>query len=103
MSCSIAQRTRDWSSNDALYYTIHGPHDGFRWLGLMSLVGGFVGLRAGTALVRCGAFDILGDRRLRTLVMLSSKVLLSMVAIVAGFLPVFRTYKVEPITALRHE
>jgi ABC-type antimicrobial peptide transport system permease subunit len=70
-----------------------------RQVGLMTLIGGVLGLGAGAGLARLGASMIFGIEGYEPLVLFSSTILLAIVAIAAGYLPARRASMVDPMTA----
>jgi len=74
-----------------------------RQVGLMTLVGGGIGLTASVWLGRV-AQSLLFELQGSDLTVLSaSAVALTLVALAAGFVPALRASRVEPMRALRYE
>ena len=104
LAYSVAQRTREIGVRMAL-----GASSGavrgmvLRQVGVMTLVGGVIGIAAAIALGR-GAQSLLYELRGWDPVVISaSAVLLALVALGAGFIPALRASRVDPMQALRYE
>ena len=104
LAYSVAQRTREIGVRMAL-----GASSGavlgmvIRQVGVMTLVGGVIGIAAAVALGR-GAQSLLYELQGWDPVVISvSAVLLTLVAIGAGFIPALRASRVDPMQALRYE
>jgi putative ABC transport system permease protein len=74
-----------------------------RQVGIMTLIGGFIGLTASFWLgtVAEGLLFELDGRD--PVVFLTATVLLTLVALAAGLIPAHRASRVDPMTALRYE
>ena len=104
LAYSVAQRTREIGVRMAL-----GASSGavrrmvLRQVGLMTLVGGAIGIAAAIALGR-GAQSILYELKGWDPVVIGvSAVLLTLVALGAGLIPALRASRVDPMQALRYE
>jgi predicted permease len=104
LAYSVAQRTREIGVRMAL-----GASGGsvramvLRQVGVMTLVGGIIGLAGALALGR-GAKSLLFEiQSSDPLVMIASALLLALVALGAGYIPALRASKVDPMQALRYE
>ena len=74
-----------------------------RQVGVMSLVGGALGLAAAVGLGRLAQsllFELQGSD---PLVLAVAAVALSLVALAAGFIPAHRASQIDPMNALRYE
>ena len=74
-----------------------------RQVGLMTLVGGAIGLVAALALGKTAQSLLFGLSPYDPLVVGASIVVLAVVALGAGYLPAYRASTVDPIKALRYE
>jgi predicted permease len=104
LAYSVAQRTREIGVRMAL-----GADAGrvrgmvLRQVGLMTIVGGVIGVAGAMGLGRAARsllFELQGHD---PLVIVASIILLTIVALGAGFIPALRASKVDPIQALRYE
>ena len=104
LAYTVAQRTREIGVRMAL-----GADEGrvrrmvLRQVGIMTLVGSVVGVAAALALGRAARSLLFGLESHDPLVVLLSVVLLSLVALGAGYLPALRASRVDPMQALRYE
>ena len=78
-----------------------------RQVAVMTVVGGVIGLAGAVALARLNdasadpmLYEIKGND---PVVLIGSVVVLSVVALIAGFIPAHRASRVEPMSALRYE
>jgi len=71
--------------------------------GLMIAIGVVIGVAATAILVRFVATQLYGLSSLDPLTILSAICILSLVALIAGYIPAARAARVNPVTALRHE
>ena len=71
--------------------------------GLMIAIGVVIGAAATAILVRFVATQLYGLSSLDPLTILSAICILSLVALIAGYIPAARAARVNPVTALRHE
>ena len=74
-----------------------------RQVGLMTIVGGIVGLAAAVALARLAQSLLFRMQGSDPLVLIGSAVGLTLVALGAGFIPAHRASQVDPMRALRYE
>jgi len=104
LAYTVAQRTREIGVRMAL-----GADSGrvrlmvLRQVGLMTLIGGIIGIAAALALGKAAQsllFELEGHDP--TVVVLAS-VALALVAFIAGYIPALRASKVNPMQALRYE
>lgn len=101
---SVAQRTREIGVRMAL-----GADAGrvrvmvLRQVGGMMVVGGIVGLAGALALGQAAASILFGLKGTDPVVFALSLLVLSLVALGAGFVPARRASKIDPMTALRYE
>jgi predicted permease len=104
LSYSVAQRSREIGVRMAL-----GADGGrvrsmvLRQVGLMTLVGGPVGIAAAIALGRGARSLLFGLEGYDPLVIASATLVLSLVALGAGYIPARRASRVDPMQALRYE
>jgi ABC-type antimicrobial peptide transport system permease subunit len=104
LAYSVAQRTREIGVRMAL-----GASSGvvrtmvLRQVGVMTLVGGIIGILGAIALGR-GAQSLLYEMKGWDPAVISvSVVVLTLVALGAGFIPALRASRVDPMQALRYE
>jgi ABC-type antimicrobial peptide transport system permease subunit len=74
-----------------------------RQVGLMTIVGGVVGLAAAVALARLAQSLLFQMQGSDPFVLIGSAVALTLVALAAGFIPAHRASQVDPMRALRYE
>ena len=104
LSYSVAQRTREIGVRMAL-----GAHAGsvlrlvLRQVGLMLLIGGVVGIGGALAAGRAARSLLYQLEGNDPLVFTAAVLLLSAVALVAGFLPARRASQTDPMHALRYD
>ena len=104
LAYSVAQRTREIGVRMAL-----GADQGrvrvmvLRQVGVMTLVGGAIGIAAALAVGRAAASLLYQLKGHDPLVFALSAVILGLVALGAGYVPARRASQVEPMQALRYE
>jgi predicted permease len=104
LAYTVAQRTREIGLRIAL-----GAAPGrvrlmiLRQVGVMTIVGGLIGLAAAIALGRAAQSMLFELKGYDPVVLAVSAVLLSVVALGAGLLPAHRASQVDPMRALRYE
>jgi predicted permease len=104
LAYTVAQRTREIGLRIAL-----GAAPGrvrlmiLRQVGVMTIVGGIIGLAAAIALGRAAQSMLFELKGYDPVVLAVSAVLLSVVALGAGLLPAHRASQVDPMRALRYE
>jgi ABC-type antimicrobial peptide transport system permease subunit len=74
-----------------------------RQVGTMTVVGGAIGLAAAVALGRLAQSLLFQLQGWDPVVLVGAAVVLTMVALGAGFIPAVRASQVEPMQALRYE
>lgn len=74
-----------------------------RQVGMMTLVGGAIGLAAALALGRTAQSLLFGLEAHDPVVVAGAIIVLALVSLVAGYLPAYRASTVDPIKALRYE
>jgi predicted permease len=100
----VAQRTREIGVRMAL-----GASSGrvrqmvLRQVGVMTLVGGIIGIAGALALGRGARSLLFQIGTFDPVVLIASAVLLALVALAAGYFPALRASKVDPMQALRYE
>jgi putative ABC transport system permease protein len=104
LAYTVAQRTREFGVRMAL-----GADPArvrtmvLRQVGLMTIVGGVIGLAAAIGLVRLAQSLLYKLEGSDPVVLIGSAIALTFVAVVAGFVPARRASRVDPMTALRYE
>ena len=104
LAYSVAQRTREIGVRMAL-----GASGGnvkamvLRQVGIMTLIGGLIGLSAAVAGGRAAKSLLFSIQSHDPLVMIAASVLLTLVALMAGLIPARRASRVDPMQALRYE
>ena len=104
LAYSVAQRTREIGVRMAL-----GANGGsvqmmvMKQVGLMTLIGGVVGLAGALALGTAAKSLLYELKGYDPLVMGASVIVLTAVAFGAGYLPALRASRIDPMAALRHE
>jgi predicted permease len=104
LAYTVAQRTREIGLRMALGATRTGVRGMvLRQVGLMMLIGGAIGLAAAVAVART-VRSLLFDLQFNDAgVLASAVVVLTLVALAAGFLPADRASRIDPMRALRYE
>jgi ABC-type antimicrobial peptide transport system permease subunit len=104
LAYTVSQRTREIGLRMAL-----GAAPGrvrgmvLRQVAVMIVIGGFVGLLAAVSLGRLAQSMLFELKGWDPVVLIGSAVVLTIVALSAGFLPALRASRVEPMRALRYE
>jgi predicted permease len=104
LAYTVSQRTREIGLRMAL-----GAAPGrvramvLRQVGLMTLVGGVIGLAASIGLARLAESLLFQMQGSDPAVLAGSAVALTLVALGAGFIPAHRASKIDPMSALRYE
>jgi predicted permease len=104
LAYSVAQRTREIGVRMAL-----GANAGsvrglvLRQVGVMTLIGGAIGIVAALGLGRAARSLMYGLQGYDPVVIVEAAAVLAMVAFAAGFLPALRASRVDPMQALRYE
>ncbi len=104
LAYTVAQRTREFGLRMAL--GADGPR--LRWMvlkqvGWMALVGGVIGLFAAIGIGRLAQSLLYEMESTDPLVLAGAAGLLTVIALVSGFIPAFRASRIDPMTALRYE
>ena len=104
LAYTVAQRTREIGLRMALGATrprVRGMV--LRQVGLMMVIGGIIGLAAAVAIART-VRSLLFDLQFNDPgVLAAAVVILTLVALAAGFLPANRASRIDPMRALRYE
>jgi ABC-type antimicrobial peptide transport system permease subunit len=104
LAYSIGQRTREIGVRMALGATASEVRLlVLRQVGMMTLIGGLVGLGAAVALGKGAESMLYQMGGADPLVMAMSVAFLALVALAAGFVPALRASRVDPMQALRYE
>ena len=104
LAYTVAQRTREIGLRMAL-----GAEPGrvrgmvLKQVGLMTLIGGIVGLVAAMWLARYAESLLFELKGHDTVVLVGAAVVLSVVAMIAGLIPAHRASRIDPMRALRYE
>lgn len=104
LSYTVAQRTREFGVRMALGAApsnVRGMV--LRQVGLMTLIGGGVGLAVAVGLGRLVESLLFQIKGYDPVIFFAASVLLAAVAMSAGFLPAHRASKIDPMRALRYE
>lgn len=104
LAYTVAQRTREIGLRMALGAApsrVRGMV--LRQVALMTLVGGAIGLGGAVWLARLAESLLFELKGHDPVVLVGAGVVLSIVALIAGFIPAHRAAQVEPMTALRYE
>ncbi|KPJ86387.1 MAG: hypothetical protein AMS18_15660, partial [Gemmatimonas sp. SG8_17] len=104
LAYTVAQRTREIGLRMALGADSRRVRRMVLWqVGRMMLVGGVLGIAAGLLLGRAARSLLFGVEATDPLVVASVAVLLTGVALGAGYIPALRASRVDPMRALRYE
>jgi len=104
LAYTVAQRTREFGLRMAL--GADGPRLRrmvLKQVGWMAVVGGSVGLGAAVGIGRLAQSLLYEVEGADPLVFAASAVLLTVIALVSGFVPALRASHIDPMTALRYE
>jgi putative ABC transport system permease protein len=74
-----------------------------RQVGVMTLIGGTIGIAAAMGLGRAARSLLYGLQGYDPVVIAAAAVALAMVAFAAGFLPALKASRIDPMQALRYE
>ncbi|MGE5101533.1 MAG: ABC transporter permease [Deltaproteobacteria bacterium] len=104
LAYSVAQRTREIGVRMALGANA-GSVQGLvlRQVGVMTLIGGAIGIAAAMGLGRAAQSLLYGLQGYDPVVIAAAAVALALVAFAAGFLPALKASRVDPMQALRYE
>jgi predicted lysophospholipase L1 biosynthesis ABC-type transport system permease subunit len=104
LAYSVAQRTREIGVRMALGADA-GSVQGLvlRQVGVMTLMGGAIGIAAAMGLGRAAQSLLYGLQGYDPVVIAAAALALAMVAFAAGFLPALKASRVDPMHALRYE
>ncbi|MEX2180075.1 MAG: ABC transporter permease [Gemmatimonadaceae bacterium] len=104
LAYSVAQRTREIGVRMALGAAASQVQRMvLRQVGMMVLIGGVIGVAAAVGMGRAARSMLFGITGADPVVMVTSVVLLSLVALAAGYVPALRASRVDPMQALRYE
>lgn len=104
LAYTVAQRTREFGLRMALGADSRRVRRMVLWqVGRMMLVGGVLGIAGGLLLGRAARSILFGVEGTDPLVVATVAVLLTGVALGAGYLPALRASRVDPMQALRYE
>ena len=104
LAYTVAQRTREIGLRMALGATAPRVRRMvLRQVGLMMLIGGAIGLAAAVAIARTVRSLLFGLQFNDPGVLAAAVVILTLVALAAGFLPADRAARIDPMRALRYE
>ncbi|MGH7449524.1 MAG: FtsX-like permease family protein, partial [Longimicrobiales bacterium] len=104
LAYTVARRTREIGVRMAL-----GADGGrvqrmvLRQVGIMLLVGGVIGIGGALALGRAAGSLLYGVDGRDPFIFIGAALLLSMLALAAGYIPALRASRVDPLHALRYE
>jgi len=104
LAYTVAQRTREFGLRMAL--GADGPRLRrmvLTQVGWMALVGGVIGLAAAIGIGRLARSLLYEIESTDPMVLAGAAVLLTMIALVSGFVPALRASRIDPMTALRYE
>ena len=104
LAYTVTQRTREIGLRMALGANSQRVRRMVLWqVGKMTIVGGIVGIGAGLGLGRAARSLLYGHEGTDPLVIGIVAMLLTLVALGAGYIPAFKASKVDPMGALRYE
>jgi predicted permease len=104
LAYSVAQRTREIGVRMALGASTGNVRSMvLRQVGLMTLIGGIIGIGGAIALGRFAKALLFQIGGYDPAVMVASALALTLVALAAGFLPALRASRIDPMQALRYE
>jgi predicted permease len=104
LAYTVAQRTREFGVRMALGADpMRVRLMVIRQVGMMTLVGGVVGLAAAIATGRVAQSLLYKMQGFDPVVLIAAFVILALVALGAGFIPALRASRIDPIRALRYE